>query len=112
MVIENANLRDFVSKGPKYREPNKTNWNATGKVLFESIDLYAEQWAKREQVTLKHLSEWKDWVNELVVDRISGLKGNLTHQKAKLLSNLMSKIPWRNYMLILFQSLLIKLLKM
>ena len=31
-----------------------------------------------EQVNLKYLSEWKDRVKELVVDRISGLKGKFT----------------------------------
>ena len=60
MVIENVKLRELVSKGPKYREPNKINWSATDNMLFESIDLYAEQWAKREQLNLKYLSESKD----------------------------------------------------
>ena len=39
-----------------------------------SIDLYAEQWSKREQEDLKYLSEWKDQIKELVVERISSLK--------------------------------------
>ena len=42
MVIENVKLRERVSKGPKYREPNKIKWSATEEMLFESIDLYAE----------------------------------------------------------------------
>ena len=29
-------------------------------MISNSIDLYAEQWSKREQVDLKYLSEWKD----------------------------------------------------
>ena len=57
MVIESVKLRELVSRGPKYREPNKINWSATEKMLFESIDLHAEWWAKREQVNLKYLSE-------------------------------------------------------
>ena len=52
---------------------------------FESIDLYAERWAEREQVNLKYLSEWKDRVKELIVDRISGLKGNFKSPKCKVL---------------------------
>ena len=74
-VIENAKLRELVSKGPKYREPNKINWKATEKMIHESIDLYAGRWAHREQANLKYLSEWKDHIKEMVVDRISGLKG-------------------------------------
>ena len=83
LVMENVKLRELVSKGPKYREPNKINWSATEKMLFESTDLYAEQWAKREQVNLRYLSEWKDQVKELVVDRISGLKGKFKSPKCK-----------------------------
>ena len=29
MVIENVKLRELVAKGPKYREPNKINWQST-----------------------------------------------------------------------------------
>ena len=59
-VIENAKLRELVDKGPKYREPNRVNWKATETMFLESIDLYAKNWSKREQVELKYLSEWKD----------------------------------------------------
>ena len=52
-VIENAKLRELVAKGPKYREPNRVNWKATETMFLESIDLYAKNWSKREQVELK-----------------------------------------------------------
>ena len=39
--------------------------------FLESIDLYAKNWSKREQVELKYLSEWKDQLKELVTDHIS-----------------------------------------
>ena len=75
-VIENAKLRELVAKGPKYRETNRVNWKATETMFLESIDLYAKNWSKREQVELKYLSEWKDQLKELVIDRISNLKGH------------------------------------
>ena len=50
MVIQNVKLRELVAKGPKYREPNKINWQSTETMISNSIDLYAEQWSKREQV--------------------------------------------------------------
>ena len=59
MVIENAKLRELVAKGPNYRKPNKINWQSMETMVSNSIDLYAEQWSKREQVDLKYLSEWK-----------------------------------------------------
>ena len=57
MVIENVKLRELVAKGPKYREPSKINWQSTETMVSNSIDLYVEQWSKREQVDLKYLSE-------------------------------------------------------
>ena len=74
-IIENAKLRELVSKGPKYREPNKINWKVTENMIFESIDLYAERWAKREQDNLSYLSKWKETLKKLGTDRILGLKG-------------------------------------
>ena len=84
-VIENAKLRELVAKGPKYRDPNRVNWKATETMFLESIDLYAKNWSKREQVELKYLSEWKDQLKELVADRISNLKGHFKSPKCKVL---------------------------
>ena len=50
-------------------------------MFLESIDLYAKNWSKREQVELKYLSEWKDQLKELVADRISDLKGHFKSPK-------------------------------
>ena len=84
-VIENTRLRELVAKGPKYREPNRVNWKATETMFLESIDLYAKNWSKREQVDLKYLSESKDHLKELVTDRISDLKGHFKSPKWKVL---------------------------
>ena len=54
-------------------------------MFLESIDLYAKNWSKREQVELKYLSEWKDQLKELVIDRISNLKGHFKSPKCKVL---------------------------
>ena len=70
MVIENVKLRELAAKGPKYRKPNKINWQSTETMISNSIDLYADQWSKREQVDLKYLSEWKDQIKELVVEHL------------------------------------------
>ena len=56
MVIENVKLRELVGKGPKYRERNKINWNWTKTMVLNSINLYAEQWSKREQVDISNIS--------------------------------------------------------
>ena len=87
MVIENVKSRELVAKGPKYREPNKINWQSTETMVSNSIDFYAEQWSKREQVDLKYLSEWKDQIKELVVERISSLKEKIRSPKQKILND-------------------------
>ena len=56
-------------------------------MVSDSIDLYAEQWSKREQVDLKYLSEWKDQIKELVVERISSLKEKIQSPKQKILND-------------------------
>ena len=84
--IENAKLRELVTKGPKYRETNRVNWKATETMFLESIDLYAKHWCKREQVELKYLSEWKDQLKELVAGRISNLKLDFKFRKSKALN--------------------------
>ena len=81
-------MRELVAKGPKYREPNRVNWKATETMFLESIDLYAKNWSKREQVELKYFSEWKDQLKELVADRISNLKGHFKSPKCKVLDQL------------------------
>ena len=87
MVIGNAKLRELVAKGPKYREPNKINWQSMETMVSDSIDLYAEQWSKQEQVDFKSLSEWKDQIKELVVERISSLKEKVRSPKQKIFND-------------------------
>ena len=56
-------------------------------MVSDSIDLYAEQWSKREQVDLKYLPEWKDQIKKLVVERISSLKEKVRSPKQKILND-------------------------
>ena len=96
-VIENARLRELVAKGQKIKEPNiGSTGNQQKQFFLESIDLYAKNWSKREQVDLRYLSEGKDHLKELVTDRILNLLN------AKSLINLMSKTPSINYKPIMF----------
>ena len=56
-------------------------------MVSNSIDLYAEQWSKWEQVDLKYLSEWKDQIKELVLQCISSLKEKIQSPKQKILND-------------------------
>ena len=53
-------------------------------MVSDSIDLYAEQWSKREQVDLKYLCEWKYQIKDLVVERISSLKEKIGSPKQEI----------------------------
>ena len=87
MIIDNVKLRELLAKGPKYREPNRIGWKSTETMVLDSIDLFAEQWSKREQVDLKYLSEWKNQIKELAVERISSLKEKIQSPKQKILND-------------------------
>ena len=54
-------------------------------MFLESIDRYAKNWSKREQVDLRYLYEWKDHLKELVTDHISDLKRHFKSPKCKVL---------------------------
>ena len=57
-IVDNTCLRDLISKGPKYREPQKFSWKYNFKLIMESVEDYARSWAKQEEVELDTLSEW------------------------------------------------------
>ena len=56
-IVDNTCLRDLISKGPKYREPQTFSWKYNFKLIMESVEDYARSWAKQE-VELDTLSEW------------------------------------------------------
>ena len=51
-IVDNTCLRDFISEGPKYREPQKFSWKYNFKLIMESVEDYARSWAKQEEVEL------------------------------------------------------------
>ena len=54
-IINNASL---FAKGSKYRDPKSINWKHNFRMLMDSVEDYARQWAKREMEDLDTLSEW------------------------------------------------------
>ena len=88
-IIQNVKLREHAAKEPKYREPNRINWKATETVFMESIDRYTKIGPKKQielKYLLKYLSEWKDQLKRLVLDRISNLKRHFISPKCKVLN--------------------------
>ena len=86
-IIPDSRLRDLIAKGPKYREPCKVDWDKNVSLLYEGVDQYALQWAKREIIKLSVLSYWKETVNGQIEERISKLKQNFKQPTGKVLQN-------------------------
>ena len=55
--------------------------------MYEAVDQYALQWAKREIVELLFLSSWKEMVKGQIEERISKLKHNFKQPTGKVLQN-------------------------
>ena len=55
--FENVSLRNVFAKGPKFREPQSVKWKYNFKILMDSMENYARQWAKREGEELDTLFE-------------------------------------------------------
>ena len=80
-------MRDLIAKGPNYGEPCKVDWDKNLSFLYEAVDQYALQWAKREIVEFSVLSSWKEMVKGQIEERISKLKQNFKQPTGKVLQN-------------------------
>ena len=76
-IVTNTSLRNVLSKGPKYREPRSINWKHNFKILMDSVEDYARQWAKREKEDVDTLSEWVKTVRSLIQIRIKNLERSM-----------------------------------
>ena len=70
-IIKNGKLRSLLTKGPKYREKERINWDKVRNCIFTGIDDCVSNWAKYENVDIKVFSEWgsnlKDLVNKKII---------------------------------------------
>ena len=55
----------------KYREPRSFTWKQNSKLILDSVEEYAQRWAKKEDVEVDTLSEWVKSVMSLVNRRVS-----------------------------------------
>ena len=83
-IINNTSLREGFAKGPKYREPKSINWKHNIKILMDSVEDYARQWAKREKEDLDTLSEWVKSVRSLIQIRIKKLSGPMSTRSTSI----------------------------
>ena len=78
-IINNTSLREVFAKGPK-----SINWKHNFKILMNSVENYARQWAKREKEGLDTLSEWVKSVRSLIQIRIKTLSGSMSTRSTSI----------------------------
>ena len=48
-IIENETLKNMVRKGPKFRLPQRINWNEDRKIIENFLDTYIDKWISKER---------------------------------------------------------------
>ena len=69
-IVDDPNLRDILFKGPKYREARPFSWKYNFKLVMDTVEQYARDWAKQEEVDVDCLSEWVKSIRRLLQRRI------------------------------------------
>ena len=83
-IISNTSLREVFAKGSKYREPNSINWKHNFKILMDSVEDYARQWAKRGKQDLDTLSKWVKSVRSLIQIIIKKFSGSMSTRSTSI----------------------------
>ena len=77
-IINNNKLRKLISKGPKYREPEKIDWDMARKQIVVGIDEYINKLAEDKGLNKAYFLEWKNVVMNSVDNKINTLKNKVT----------------------------------
>ena len=91
-IVTDLSLRNVLAKGPKYREPKSINWKHNFKILMDSVEDYARQWAKREKEDVDILSEWVKSVRSLIQIRSKRLEGSMSTHTNYVLRKRMANV--------------------
>ena len=86
-VISNITLRNIISKGPKYREPQAFTWGQNFRLVMDSVEEHARLWAKREKVEVDTLSEWVKAIRNLVKRRLYVLSKSISTKPRSVFKN-------------------------
>ena len=86
-IINNTQLRDLISKRPKYRESPSFTWKYNFKLVMDAIEDYARTWAKQEDVEIDTLSEWSKSIRTLVKRRLYILSTTMSTKAQSVFSN-------------------------
>ncbi len=69
-IIGNNKLRKLFSRGPKFREPKKINWDEARSVIVNSLEIYLDAISNTKGVDIVYFLNWKNTVLEQVDQKI------------------------------------------
>ena len=73
-IVENNSLRKLFSKGPKYREPVKIDWDKVETELVQGVEGCVEKWCDKNAIHQDSMTGWLRKIRELFKDKIEDLK--------------------------------------
>ncbi len=85
--VKNTKVRNLLLKGPKFREQNYINWDKDREILYNALDAYALNWAKREEEPPEVLTEWLDSIKTILEKRIIKIRDTIKPVHPKTLNN-------------------------
>ena len=69
-IVRNEKLGDLLRKDPKFRKPVSFSWHQNFDIIMDACEVYARQWAKKEDVKLDILCEWIKSIGDVAKRRI------------------------------------------
>ena len=83
-IVNNEVLKSLIRKGPKYRLPQKINWEQDRSIIKSFLDAYIDKWISKEKkvpgnnnINGSCLDIWKNKIFELVDKKIESGKHKL-----------------------------------
>ena len=73
-IVNNNKLRKLLSRGPKFREPRRIDWNVAQEAILDGVTKFAKEWLDRQGFSSEILIPWLVTVKEKVHARINTLR--------------------------------------
>ena len=81
-IINNNKLRKLISKGPKFREPCKIDWNTAKDIIREGVEDYLKTLKAVKKVDISFFENWKQTLFEMIDEKIKSLSDRIRDIKS------------------------------
>ena len=58
-LLKTKNYKDFLSKGPNYREPTFINWKLAREAIVTGLDDCVNSWSSKATINKECFTPWK-----------------------------------------------------